>query len=60
MKNLLAAIQVEILKARRSKVPLITAAGFSLAPFAGGFFMIVMKDPEMAREIIEAADLIRG
>lgn len=45
------AIWVELLKARRSRMPLLTALGFSFAPLAGGFFMIVMKDPEMARRL---------
>lgn len=30
-------------------MPLFTALGFSLLPFVGGFFMIVLKDPELAR-----------
>jgi ABC-2 type transport system permease protein len=42
---------VELLKARRSKMPLLTALGFSLAPFAGGFFMIVLKDLDAARRL---------
>ncbi|MGA9533449.1 MAG: ABC transporter permease, partial [Anaerolineales bacterium] len=32
-----------------SKLPWGTALGFSLAPLAGGFFMLVLKDPEWAR-----------
>lgn len=51
MSNITQAIWVELLKARRSKMPLLTALGFSLAPFAGGFFMIVMKDPDLARRL---------
>jgi ABC-2 type transport system permease protein len=51
MSNLPHAIWVELLKARRSKMPLLTALGFSLAPFAGGFFMVVMKDPDLARRL---------
>jgi ABC-2 type transport system permease protein len=51
MSNIMQAIWVELLKARRSKMPLLTALGFSLAPFAGGFFMIVMKDPDLARRL---------
>ncbi|CAM3210398.1 ABC transporter permease [Rhodothermus bifroesti] len=51
MSNITQAIGVELLKARRSKMPLLTALGFSLAPFAGGFFMIVMKDPDLARRM---------
>ncbi|HUV72991.1 MAG TPA: ABC transporter permease [Anaerolineae bacterium] len=44
-----AALWAEILKARRSKVPLLTAAGLSLLPLVGGLFMIILKDPERAR-----------
>jgi ABC-2 type transport system permease protein len=49
MNNLAQAIWVEMLKARRSKMPLLTALGFLLFPLALGFFMIVLKDPELAR-----------
>ena len=51
MNNMFQAIWVEVLKARRSKMPLMTVLSFSLAPFVGGFFMIVLKDPEMARRM---------
>jgi ABC-2 type transport system permease protein len=44
-----AALWAEALKARRSKVPLFTALGFSLAPLVGGLFMVILKDPERAR-----------
>jgi ABC-2 type transport system permease protein len=44
-----AALWAEVLKARRSKVPLLTALGFSLAPLVGGLFMVILKDPERAR-----------
>lgn len=63
MTNLMSAIWVELLKARRSKMPLLTALGFSLAPFAGGFFMIVLKDPDLARRmgmISAKAQIIAG
>ncbi len=51
MNNLLQATWVEFLKARRSKMPLLTALGFAMVPLGGGFFMIVLKDPEMARRV---------
>lgn len=51
MSNLTQAVWVELLKARRSKMPLLTLLGFSLAPLAGGFFMIVLKDPALARRM---------
>ena len=51
MKNILPALWGEFLKARRSKMPLLTALGFSFIPLMVGFFMIVLKDPEMARRL---------
>ncbi|MBN1264624.1 MAG: ABC transporter permease [Anaerolineales bacterium] len=51
MKNLKAALWVETLKARRSKIFLGSAAGLSLAPIMGGLFMIILKDPEAARSM---------
>lgn len=44
-----ASLWAEVLKARRSRVPLLTAAGFSLVPLVGGLFMFILKDPERAR-----------
>ncbi len=51
MSNLLQAVRVELLKVRRSKMPLFTALALGMAPLAGGFFMLVMKDPELARRM---------
>ena len=51
MNNMAQAIWVEVLKARRSTMPLLTALGISLVPLGGGFFMIVLKDPELARRV---------
>jgi len=51
MKNLVGAVWVETLKARRSKIPLLTTLGFLIIPFMGGFFMIILKDPEFARRV---------
>jgi len=45
------AVWVELLKARRSKMPLFSALGFALLPLIGGFFMIVLKDPELAKRV---------
>lgn len=46
-----AALWTELLKARRSKVPLLAAIGITLAPVMDGLFMFIMKDPERAREM---------
>ncbi len=51
MKNLSQAIWIEALKARRSKMPLLTGLGFMLIPLMGGFFMVILKDPEFARRV---------
>ena len=51
MNNLAQAIWVEFLKARRSRMPLVTLLGFAMVPLGGGFFMIVLKDPAMARRV---------
>ena len=51
MNAFLSALWAETLKMRRSKVPLFTAIGYSMAPLAGGLFMIILKDPETARSM---------
>jgi ABC-2 type transport system permease protein len=51
MNNLTQAVWVETLKARRSKMPLLTALGIVLIPLAGGFFMVVIKDPDLAQRM---------
>ena len=49
MKYFLAALQVESLKIRKSKVIWMTAAAFTIAPLMAGFFMFILKDPELAK-----------
>lgn len=49
MSGMTAALWSEFLKARRSRLPWLTALGFSLAPLVGGLFMIILRDPEWAR-----------
>lgn len=51
MMGLAAALWAELLKLRRSRVPWLTAAGFSLAPLVGGLFMWILADPERARRM---------
>jgi len=51
MTNLAQAVYVEMLKARRSRVSLFTALGILILPLAAGFFMIILKDPELARRV---------
>ncbi len=49
MNGFLAALWAETLKARCSKISLLTAAGFLLLPLVGGLFMVILKNPEQAR-----------
>ncbi len=49
MNAFLSAFWAEALKARRSKISLLTAAGFLILPVVGGLFMFILKDPEQAR-----------
>ena len=63
MNAFLSAFWAETLKARRSKVSLLTAAGFLILPIIGGLFMLILKDPERARAmglISVKAQLIAG
>ena len=46
-----AAFWAEFLKAKRSKVPLLTTAGFMILPAVTGLFMVILKDPEGAKEM---------
>ncbi len=49
MTGFTAALWTEALKAARSRMPWLTALGFSLAPLMGGLFMLILKDPVRAR-----------
>lgn len=51
MNLFMASLWAETLKARRSKVTLLTALGISLLPLVGGLFMIILKDPERAQSL---------
>jgi ABC-2 type transport system permease protein len=46
MSPLRAALETELLKTRRSRVPWGVAAGFSVAPLIVGLFMVILKNPE--------------
>jgi ABC-2 type transport system permease protein len=51
MNWLRAALSTEWLKARRSRVPWLVLAGFSLVPLVVGLFMVILKDPDGARRL---------
>lgn len=51
MKPFRAAFWAETLKARRSKISLLTSAGFTLLPLVAGLFMIILKDPKRAKSM---------
>ncbi len=50
MSVLSQAIWVELLKVRRSRMVWLTALGFTLAPAASGFFMVILKNPAWAMQ----------
>jgi len=49
LSGLRQALWVEMLKARRSRMPLVTALACAMLPLVGGFFMVILRDPELAR-----------
>ena len=49
--ELVAALAAETLKARRSVVPWVTVAAFTLAGAVGAFFTFVLQDPARARAL---------
>jgi ABC-type transport system involved in multi-copper enzyme maturation permease subunit len=51
MKTLLELTGVEFRKAIRSRMPLLTLGLFLLLPLAATFLMILVKDPEAARQM---------
>ena len=51
MSSFSSAVWAEVLKLRRSRVPLFSAIGFSIAPLVGGLFMIILKDPAKAQSM---------
>jgi ABC-2 type transport system permease protein len=51
MTQLRTALGVELLKARRSRVPWFAAIAFTIAPLVTGLFMVILKDPAAARSL---------
>lgn len=51
MNKMLTAVSVESRKLFHSKVPLITMIALLLVPFIGGFFMVILKNPDAARRL---------
>jgi ABC-2 type transport system permease protein len=51
MSGFTTALRCELLKARRSRVPPLTALGLSLAPVMAAMFMVILKDPARARSL---------
>lgn len=45
------ALSVELLKVRRSRVPLATFAVFTVTPLAGALFIFIVSDPQRARDL---------
>src|SRR5262245_12192961 len=51
MSAFMAAFWAEVLKARRSPIAPLSAAGFSILPATAGLFMLIVKNPEQARSL---------
>lgn len=45
------ALATEVLKARRSRVPWVTAVAFTVAAAVGGLFMFILQDQDRARSL---------
>ena len=45
------ALATEVLKARRSRVPWVTAVTFTVAVLVGGLFMFILQDQDRARSL---------
>jgi ABC-2 type transport system permease protein len=45
------ALWTELLKARRSRLPWVTAGAFAIVTAVGGLFMFILQDPERARRL---------
>ncbi|MET8758889.1 ABC transporter permease [Lentzea sp. NPDC004782] len=48
---MIGVLATELLKARRSRVPEVTALAFTVVALVGGLFMFILRDPERARSI---------
>lgn len=51
MKVFITCISIEFEKFLKSKIPLMSILALSLVPFSGGFFMFILKDPELAETL---------
>lgn len=51
MNKIKTCISIEARKLFSSKVPLITMFSFMLVPFIGGFFMFILKNPNLAQKL---------
>lgn len=51
MGGLQVSIAVEAKKLSRSRIPLVSLLAFLLVPFMAGFFMFILKDPDLARHL---------
>ncbi|WP_224075478.1 hypothetical protein [Planococcus chinensis] len=48
MSNLWVAFWAENMKVRKSKMIWVTFAAFTVAPLMAGFFMFILKNPDLA------------
>jgi ABC-2 type transport system permease protein len=50
MNSLPDMLWIEVRKAARSKLPLFTLLGFLMLPLTAAFFMVLLRDPEVAQK----------
>lgn len=51
MSKLMTCVSIEGKKLLHSKTPLVTLLALAIVPFMGGFFMFVLKDPDLAQNL---------
>jgi len=51
VNKIITCVSIEGKKLFHSKVPLITMLALTLVPFIGGFFMFILKDPNLAQSL---------
>lgn len=51
MKYFYIVFRVELFKTMKAKITWLTLAAFTIAPLMAGFFMFVLKNPDLAENI---------
>lgn len=51
MNKIKTVVSIEVKKLFNSKIPLLTLLALAVVPIMGGFFMFVLKDPDLAQSL---------